>query len=98
MQPRFAQLGELVVLFSFQVTAPSVFQKPFRPLTLTIIMLLPMILFAFLYLRMDKTKQVLAEESLAEAKNAPRHLRSSEHSCCSRGKLEMVGFHGGKQG
>lgn len=63
------------MLFSFQVTAPSVFQKPFRPLTLTIIVLLPMILFAFLYLRMDKTKQVLAEESLAEAKNAPRHRR-----------------------
>ena len=78
-----------MVLFSFQLTAPWVFQKPFRPLTLSMIVVLPMILFAFLYLRMAKTKQVLQEESQAEAKNAPRQLfwsqlSSSEGSCCTR--------------
>eukprot|EP00435_Cladocopium_sp_Y103_P050646 s1218_g15.t1 len=64
----FSAFGNLAVLVIFQITAPYAFSKPFRPSAISIVLLLPLVLFLFLYCRSGATKKVLEEESLAKAK------------------------------
>ena len=77
----FSAFGNLAVLVIFQITAPYVFSKPFRPLAITAVLSMPLVLFLFLFLRSDVTKKVLQEEAHAETKtvneveHAVRNLR-----------------------
>lgn len=77
----FSAFGNLAVLVIFQITAPYAFSKPFRPSAISIVLLLPLVLFLFLYCRSGATKKVLEEESRAEAKtlseveNAVKNIR-----------------------
>ncbi|CAJ1348868.1 unnamed protein product [Effrenium voratum] len=63
----FNELENLAVLIVFQITAPYVFGKPFRPSAFTVVLVLPVVLFAFLYCRSGTTKKALAAESTSEA-------------------------------
>ncbi|CAL1135132.1 unnamed protein product [Cladocopium goreaui] len=77
----FSAFGNLAVLVIFQITAPYAFSKPFRPSAISIVLLLPLVLFLFLYCRSGATKKVLEEESRAEAKT----VGATEvfRNCCS---------------
>jgi len=63
------KLGNVAVMIFFQFTAPAVFGKPFRPMSIAVVMVLPLVLFLFLYFRSGAIRKALKEESKAQAES-----------------------------
>eukprot|EP00930_Biecheleria_cincta_P087140 TRINITY_DN76394_c0_g1_i1.p1 TRINITY_DN76394_c0_g1~~TRINITY_DN76394_c0_g1_i1.p1 ORF type:complete len:899 (-),score=115.15 TRINITY_DN76394_c0_g1_i1:56-2752(-) len=63
----FSKLGTLVVLLAFQLTAPFIFNKPFRLTTMLAVLAMPLLNVLFLYFRAGLASWVLHRESKAQA-------------------------------